>query len=93
MIEDFEKSSALTFITGFITLVIGALLVNYHNIWVKNWTVLITIFAWLSLIKGFTLIAFPQVIKIGKKIYKNTEVMGVVLMLIGILFGYLGFFA
>lgn len=89
--EDFEKSQGLTFISGFITLIIGMLLVTYHNIWVKNWTVLITIIAWVSLLKGVMLIAFPQSISSFKGWYKNTRIWGVFIIIVGLLFGYFGF--
>ena len=93
MIEDFEKSAGLTFVTGFLTLVLGALLVEYHNIWAKNWTVLITIVGWIALLKGVMLIAFPRVITSFKHWYKNTRAWGVFMIAIGLLFGYFGFLA
>ena len=62
--EDFEKSPALTFVTGFMALVCGALLVSYHNMWTRDWRVLVTAIGWLSLLKGLTLIACPSVSRI-----------------------------
>ena len=91
IVEDFEKSQGLTFISGFITLIIGMLLVTYHNIWVKNWTVLITIIGWVSLLKGVMLIAFPQSISSFKRWYKNTRIWGIFMIIVGLLFGYFGF--
>ncbi|MCR4336368.1 MAG: hypothetical protein NUV91_00980 [Candidatus Omnitrophica bacterium] len=91
MIEEFEKSPALTFITGFIALVFGATLVQYHNIWTKDWIVLITIVGWISLLKGIILIAFPQSVSSFKSWYKNTRVWGIIMILFGALFAYFGF--
>lgn len=93
IVQDFEKSPALTYMTGFIALVMGALLVNYHNIWVKDWTVLITIVAWAALIKGVFLIAFPGYISAFKGWYKNTKAWGVFMLALGVLFGYLALYA
>jgi len=90
-VEDFERSSGLTFFAGFIALVIGALLVQYHNIWVRNWTVLITVIGWMSLLKGVMFIAFPRSISFFKGWYQNTRVWGVFMLAFGILFGYFGF--
>jgi hypothetical protein len=61
--EDFFSNAGLTYLAGFITLIIGLLIVNYHNRWAKNWTVLITILGWLALLKGIFLIAFPQFVR------------------------------
>ncbi len=91
IVEDFKESQGLTFIIGFITLVIGMLLVEHHNIWVKNWTVLITIISWLALLKGIMLMAFPQSILCFKGMYKNTKNWGIFMIALGLLFGYFGF--
>ncbi len=91
IVGDFEKSSALIFITGFISIVVGMLLVTYHNIWVKDWTVLITIVGWAALVKGVLFIAFPGFISCFKGIYKNTRIWGVIIFIIGLMFGYFGF--
>jgi len=91
MVEEFERSQALTFVTGFLTIVIGMLMVQYHNIWVRDWTVLITIVGWMSLLKGIMLIAFPQVIVSFKGLYKNTRVWGIVMIVLGGVFGWFGF--
>lgn len=88
IVEGFEKSSALTFISGFITLVFGMVLVTYHNIWARSWIVLITIIGWMSLLKGIMLIIFPQYILYFKGMYKNNRVCGIIMLALGLLFGY-----
>jgi predicted MFS family arabinose efflux permease len=92
IIEDFEKSPALTYISGFMAVVIGMILITFHNVWVKNWTTVITIIAWISLIKGIMLIAFPRFISLFKDMYKNNFIWGLVMIILGLAFGYLGFF-
>ncbi len=94
MADDLEKSHGLALVTGFFLLVLGALLVQYHNIWVKDWTVLITILAWAVLIKGFLLIAYPQVLLSFKGLYKNMKSsFGVVFIALGLVLGYFVFVA
>lgn len=91
ILKDFEQSKGLTFITGLITLIIGLLIVTLHNVWAKDWTVLITLIGWISLIKGFMFIAFPDSLKMFKGMYKNTQVWGVFLLALAAVFGYFGF--
>ncbi len=91
MVEDFEKSPALTFVAGFFTLVLGVLLVEYHNIWVKDWRVLITLISWMTLLKGIRFLAFPQSISSFKGWYKDTKRWGLIMLAFGLLFGYFGF--
>ena len=91
IVDDFERSPGLTFMSGFMALVFGALLLHYHNRWIKHWTVLITIIGWMSFLKGVMLIAFPQSISYFKGWYKNTRGWGVFMIAIGLVFAYLGF--
>ena len=92
IVESFEKSPGLTFVSGFITLIFGMVLVTHHNIWVKHWIVLITIIGWMSLLKGVMLIIFPQYISYFKGMYKNNRVWGIIMLVFGLMFGYFGFF-
>ena len=91
IVEDYSSSQGLTFISGFMALIFGVLLVHYHNIWVKDWIVIITIIGWMSLFKGIMLIAFPQSISYFKNWYKNTRVWGIFMIVLGLVFGYFGF--
>ena len=93
IVDDFEKSPALTFITGLLSLTLGMLLVEYHNIWVKDWPVLITIIGWAAVVKGIMFIAYPKAMAFFKPWYKKTERWGILLIAIGLLFGYFGFLA
>jgi hypothetical protein len=91
MAESFERSQGLTFTSGFFTLVFGMVLVTFHNLWVKNWIVLITIVGWMALLKGIMLIMFPKAISHFKGMYKNIKVWGIIMLVLGLLFGYFGF--
>jgi hypothetical protein len=92
--EDVYKNAALTYLMGFIAVVVGSLIVHFHNSWTRDWTVLITIVGWLALLKGITLIALPH---IGKRMTeglatrKGLKVFPYVALLLGLAFGYLGF--
>jgi hypothetical protein len=92
--EDVFKNAALTYWMGFTAAIVGSLIVNYHNIWVGNWTVLITILGWLALIKGVLIIAVPKrVERFSKMVFsgKMLQCFPYLAGLLGVLFGYLGF--
>lgn len=93
MIEDFEKSPALTYIGGLMALVIGMLLVEYHNFWVKDWTVIVTILGWIAVVKGVMLLAFPQSVCYFKGWFKNSQIFSVFVIILGLVLGYFGFLA
>jgi hypothetical protein len=58
--DDIFNNAGLSYLAGFVAVIIGFLIIHYHNFWVGNWTVLITIVGWLALIKGILIIAVPQ---------------------------------
>lgn len=95
MVKSFQDSPALMIMSGFMMVVTGGLMIQYHNLWVKDWRVLITIMGWATLIKGVVFIAFPSLMPIVGSKFKNVNVqpLGFVIMAIGLGFGYLGFFA
>lgn len=94
MLKEFEDSSALSLVTGFIMVVLGVLLVQYHNVWVMDWTVLVTIIGWAVLIKGIIYIAHPRVLFAwGRKFVKTHHSWSLIVIALGLVFGYFGFIA
>lgn len=53
-----QRAFGLTY--GYLSLILGLISVLLHNIWVADWHVLVTIFGWLTLIKGILVIAWPE---------------------------------
>jgi len=92
-VNEFEKSPTLTFLSGCIGIIFGMILVNYHNIWVKNWTVIITIISWIMLIGGVLVVIVPGALIYMKKLIKDNRLWGVFMLLIGLVLGYFGFIA
>jgi hypothetical protein len=94
LIDDMFNNAGLTYLTGFTAVIVGFLIVNYHNIWVKDWTVLITIMGWLALTKGVLIIAFPEFARSYSTpifVGRGLKIFPYVATLIGLLFGYFGF--
>jgi uncharacterized membrane protein HdeD (DUF308 family) len=58
--DDIFGNAGLSYVTGFLAVIIGFLIVHYHNYRANNRTVLIAIVGWLALIKGIIMIIFPQ---------------------------------
>ncbi len=55
----FVKNEPFMLILSILGILIGLLNILLHNIWVKDWRILITLFGWFSLIKGISQFAFP----------------------------------
>lgn len=88
--EDFIKSPALIFIAGIMALVMGLALVIFHNRWVADWTLIITIFGWIGIAGGILRMAFPlMAIETGKWMIGKKKMLAVIAVLNLALGGFL----
>lgn len=93
--NDFIKSDALMYIGGVMAMAIGLLIVQAHNVWVKDWTVLVTIVGWIAVLKGVMLFVFPGVMKKQTKAMMKgnmLQVASIVALVLGSAFTYFGYF-
>lgn len=96
LIEDFCKSAALLFYGGLFALALGIVLILTHNVWVADWTVIITIIGWLAFIKGVWIVVFPGTVPKFMQAYRKNKNMLIfhpfAVLALGIVFTYFGFF-
>lgn len=89
-----EKSKMHTTYLGTFVIVLATLILTYHNIWIKDWSVLITIIGWLLLIEGvFYILAPKTLLALFKKLPQSQIGWGILTVAVGFLFAYFGFFA
>ena len=95
LIIDFSKRSDSLFLSGFIGLVLGILLITSHNIWSSDWRVLITILGWMTFLKGAFLLVFPEgMLRFSKRCLEckmSYNLSFLLTILLGGCFCYLGF--
>lgn len=74
--KDFFKNPALVYVSGLGTFIMGLAIIIFHNIWAADWRVIITVFGWLTLIKGIYLIVLPNVlVKAARAWAKNINLI------------------
>jgi len=89
-----EHTPALYF-GGILALLFGYFIVSFHNLWVNDWRVVVTIFGWIGLVKGVSLLAIPNTMKrmteslMGMKHFMKIETVFV--LIFGVFFVYFGF--
>lgn len=96
LLDNFYKDQTCMYVGGLLALIIGFALVTFHNEWVKSWEVLVTIIGWLALIKGISLLAFPsKSLELSKSMTKakNVSTLSIIVIVVGLVFGYFGFVA
>ena len=95
IIQDSIESPALYYLFGLLALVLGFLLVLYHNEWSMSWSVIITIFGWIAFIEGILIVTYPApFLKMSAWMVKKEKLLhfyAVVPLLLGVLFLLLGF--
>lgn len=86
---------SLLFIVGIITMIMGLLLVLNHNVWEWSWRVIITIISWLVLLKGISIIFFPQYMMKLTNLFiqdHNFQLIGLGIdLILGLFLTYMGF--
>lgn len=89
------KQKTVLFVSGFFTAFVGMVLVMMHNLWVGSWQVLITIVAWVMLLKGALLLLFPNwSVSLANTFKGKNGVMvlwGVIALVIGLVLSYYGY--
>lgn len=95
LLEQLLIDPSIRILGGFMAIIIGILILEYHNVWEANWTVVISIIGWVALIKGVLLLTFPKFITIAKPLFDNEKklrFLAIFVAVFGLIFAYLGFY-
>ena len=91
-----RDNTPLMFIMGIMTLLLGFIMVTFHNDWHRHWGLIITIFGWLALIKGLNILMFPGAFDKILTWYENKlailKFYPLVIIALGAFLAILGFF-
>jgi len=94
LLDETAQSQGVLWILGFITLVSGALIITFNNMWSSGLPLFITIIGWLTFLKGMVTLVFPNfTFLIYKKWVRSNAIIfsGFLTLLIGLILLYLGF--
>jgi hypothetical protein len=76
MMAGATRNPAVIYLAGLLSLLAGLLIVQFHNLWVLDWPVLVTIVGWLSIIGGIARIVFPAgMAALGEKMVSRDALM------------------
>jgi hypothetical protein len=60
--EEFLRGVGLIYMSGVMALLGGLAIVNVHNMWTRDWRLLVTLIGWFAVIDGTLRVAVPQFI-------------------------------
>ncbi|RLG69858.1 MAG: hypothetical protein DRO07_01535 [Candidatus Iainarchaeum archaeon] len=81
------KDRNYVLLTGWLAMILGLFTVILHNVWTADWRVVITVFGWLSLIKGIARMGFPELPQKTASAFKNKQALMQILLVICVLLG------
>ena len=84
---DLQRSAMTRLLFGFIALVSGLAIVLFHNLWVGDWRLVITLIGWGGIIKGFVAIAQPATLLSLGDVFYRTEGRTRIVLVCALLFG------
>lgn len=95
-VQTIEEQPILLYLAGFIALTLGVLVIEFHNLWVWDWRVIITVLGWLLLIDGSMGLLMPGAAqRVGRALLvrnANLAFLECILMLfVGLYLSVMGF--
>ena len=93
VMTDLANSKGLLWITGFITFVMGTVIVALYNVWSADWRVLVTLLGWLTVIKGAFIMLFPSSMTLFYRRFLSDHLLtysGIYALMLGGLLLFLG---
>lgn len=93
---DLTKNAAFILLTGIIALILGIMMVTVHNVWTTDWRVVVTLLAWLTLVKGCVRVMFPAMAQVSIAKWMSSEAgykaSIILLLILGMFLAYHGYF-
>ena len=92
LLKDFFGHPAIVYLAGVILIFLSGLFLMEHNIWDGEWRTVITVIAWLVLLKGLAYIFFPEKLHaiVSRKLLGAVNLYGIIAIATGIFLFYLG---
>ena len=93
VVTDLANSKGLLWLTGFITFVMGMVIVALYNVWSADWRVLVTVLGWLTVIKGALIMLFPSGMMLFYRRFLSNHLLtfsGIYAVILGALLLFLG---
>ena len=92
MMEEFERSPSLAFVTGFVVFVVGGVMIMNHHHWTDLLAMIVSAIAWIALVEGLLimivarplLIFFRPVVVNQRMISLFAATFGIVLIILGL---------
>ena len=91
MLDEFERSPTLMFITGFLAFAIGGTLILVHCLWTDLLAVIVSLIGWIALAEGLLLMIMPgPLLALSRRPVGNQKLVSLVAAAFGLILIVLG---
>ena len=91
LLDEFERSPALTFVTGFMAFAIGGTLILVHCLWTDPLAVIVSLIGWIALAEGLLLMVMPgPLMAFSRRLVGNQKLISLLAAGFGLLLIVLG---
>ena len=85
IIDEFERSPALTFVTGFAAFAVGAAINLGHHHWTDLPAIIVSAIGWIAIIEGVMLMVCPKpLLRFSRGIVRNQKLISILAAGIGL---------
>jgi hypothetical protein len=85
MLDEFERSPALTFITGFLCFVLGGVLILSHNIWTDVLSAIVSLIGWIAAAEGLLIMIAPRpLLTFSRNFVRNQRLVSLLAIAFGL---------
>ena len=93
--EELLDNPGLVYMGGVLGLILGILMLFFHNFWGRDWSILITMIAWITFIKSILLLFLPETFgTFSRKLMNSSKVLtsaAILWLIIGVYLTLMGF--
>jgi hypothetical protein len=91
LIDEFERSPGLTFVTGFMAFAVGAAINLAHHHFTDVPAIIVSAIGWIALIEGVVLMVCPgPLLRFSRGLVRNQQLISIAAAVVGIAFILLG---
>jgi hypothetical protein len=91
IIDEFDRSPALTFMTGFVVFALGGVVILVHCIWTDPLAIVVSTIGWIAAVEGLLLMAVPRpLLAFSRRLVANQGLISLLATGFGLLLILLG---
>ena len=91
MHDEFERSPALSFVTGFVVFVLGGVMIMNHHHWTDLLAIIVSLIGWIAAVEGLLImVSAKPILALSRPLVRSQRAVSLVAALFGLVLILLG---